>query len=185
MPGSKCFFPSVSAFSKSIVPTRRSSVAETGRSTKGVARVMKGISEAVPYFEEHSSQRWAGSFGSQPKRQPWMTFCSGSSFAKARAAVDFAVPRSPMINTPPMRGSTAFKISARFIFSCPTMAVNGNKYRFMKCPSFLMNYTRFVPECTKGRQDSVYRNGDGYLGSRTGDAVQGDRAVVLNNVKCV
>ena len=40
-------------------------------------------------------------------------------------AVDLAVPRSPRINTPPMRGSTAFSTRARFMRSCPTMAVNG------------------------------------------------------------
>jgi hypothetical protein len=42
-----------------------------------------------------------------------------------RAAVDFAVPRSPRIRTPPMRVSTAFKMSARRMRSCPTIAVKG------------------------------------------------------------
>jgi len=43
----------------------------------------------------------------------------------ARAAVDFAVPRSPRIKTPPIRGLTAFNTSARRMRSWPTIAVNG------------------------------------------------------------
>jgi hypothetical protein len=39
--------------------------------------------------------------------------------------VDFAVPRSPRIKTPPIRGLTALRIRARNIRSCPTMAENG------------------------------------------------------------
>ncbi|KAA3656893.1 MAG: hypothetical protein DWQ04_29705, partial [Chloroflexi bacterium] len=54
---------------------------------------------------------------------------SGSKAASARDAVDFAVPRSPRIRTPPICGLTAFRINARIIFSCPTMAVNGNTAR--------------------------------------------------------
>ena len=41
------------------------------------------------------------------------------------AAVDFAVPFSPRINTPPMRGLIAFNTSARFSRSWPTRALNG------------------------------------------------------------
>jgi len=36
------------------------------------------------------------------------------------------VPRSPRINTPPIAGSTALSMSARFIGSWPTIAENGN-----------------------------------------------------------
>ena len=41
------------------------------------------------------------------------------------AAVDLAVPRSPRINTPPICGLIAFRIKARFMRSCPTIAVKG------------------------------------------------------------
>jgi hypothetical protein len=37
------------------------------------------------------------------------SFYVGKSSASARAAVDLAVPLSPRIKTPPIRGSTAFK----------------------------------------------------------------------------
>lgn len=49
----------------------------------------------------------------------------GNKAAKARTAVDLAVPLSPWIKTPPILGLMAFKINARTISSCPTMAVNG------------------------------------------------------------
>jgi hypothetical protein len=50
----------------------------------------------------------------------------GNKAAKDRTAVDFPVPRSPKINTPPTDGSIAAMIIARFISSWPTMAENGN-----------------------------------------------------------
>lgn len=37
-----------------------------------------------------------------------------------------AVPRSPMMSTPPMAGSTTFSSSASFMSSCPAMHVKGN-----------------------------------------------------------
>ncbi len=45
------------------------------------------------------------------------------------AAVDLAVPRSPRISTPPICEFTALRTNARFICSCPTMAVKGNNCR--------------------------------------------------------
>jgi len=51
---------------------------------------------------------------------------SGSRAARARAAVDLAVPRSPRMSTPPIWGLMAFSIRARRIFSWPTMALKGN-----------------------------------------------------------
>ena len=63
--------------------------------------------------------------GSQEKGQSATTSISGSSAARARAAVDLAVPRSPRISTPPMLLLIAFRISARFMRSWPTMAVKG------------------------------------------------------------
>src|SRR5215216_1800754 len=73
----------------------------------------------------HSVHQVEGLSGSHPKRQSFTTFTLGNNAAKAREAVDFAVPRSPRIRTPPMRVSTAFKMSARRMRSCPTIAVNG------------------------------------------------------------
>src|SRR5574339_1137506 len=73
----------------------------------------------------HSVHQVLGLSGSQPKRQSSTTLTLGSRAASEREAVDLAVPRSPRIKTPPMRVSTAFKMSARLIRSCPTIAVNG------------------------------------------------------------
>lgn len=42
-----------------------------------------------------------------------------------RTAVDLAVPRSPMMSTPPMLGSTTVSSSASFISSWPAILVNG------------------------------------------------------------
>ena len=63
--------------------------------------------------------------GSQENGQSATTSISGSSAARARAAVDLAVPRSPRISTPPMPLLMAFRIRARFMRSWPTMAVKG------------------------------------------------------------
>jgi hypothetical protein len=71
------------------------------------------------------SHNESGAAGSQENGQPDTTSISGSSAANARAAVDLAVPRSPRISTPPMLLEIAFKISARFMRSWPTMAVKG------------------------------------------------------------
>ena len=59
--------------------------------------------------------------------QPRTTTSEGSTPASARTAVDFAVPLLPRTSTPPMRGLTAFSSSARFIGSCATIALNGNR----------------------------------------------------------
>ena len=48
---------------------------------------------------------------------------------RALIVVDFPVPLSPMIITPPIRGSITFKIRANFISSCPTIAVKGKTGR--------------------------------------------------------
>src|SRR4029077_14045403 len=61
--------------------------------------------------------------------QPSTTSCSGSSRASARTAVDLPVPFSPRIRTPPMVGTTAFRIRASFIESWPTIAVKGKTWR--------------------------------------------------------
>ena len=53
------------------------------------------------------------------------TFLSGSRSASALTAVDFAVPFSPLMSTPPMAGFMTLRIRAFFISFCPTIAVNG------------------------------------------------------------
>jgi len=50
---------------------------------------------------------------------------SGSKAARDLTAVDFAVPFSPLISTPPIEGLMAFRIRAFFNFSCPTIAEKG------------------------------------------------------------
>ena len=124
-PVSKCRSPSWMAFSMSSVPTTRSSVALTGRSTKLMRRLLLGISSQSAYFWRAKSDQLSRRAGSSLKGESAMTWICGSRAARARAAVDLPVPRSPRINTPPMRMSMAFKISASFIMSCPTMAVKG------------------------------------------------------------
>ena len=116
-PGSKWRSPFWMAFSISSVPTTRSSVAETGRLTKAVVRSSTGSDSPLATRSRHSVHQVVGWSGSQPKRQSLTTATCGSRAARARAAVDLAVPRSPRINTPPMRGSTAFKTRARFMRS--------------------------------------------------------------------
>jgi len=81
--------------------------------------------ERLVALARQSAQRASGSVGSQPKWQPSTTSCSGSSLARARTAVDFPVPFSPRISTPPMVGTIAFRIRASFIDSWPTIAVKG------------------------------------------------------------
>jgi hypothetical protein len=49
----------------------------------------------------------------------------GKISGNPRAAVDFAVPFSPRIKTPPDRGLTAAIKRACFKVSCPTKATKG------------------------------------------------------------
>src|SRR4029450_7929277 len=113
------------ACSISSVPTTRSSVADTGRFTKEVVLTWAGICDVPSKRSLHSVHQVPGLSGSQPKRQSLTTFTLGRSAASAREAVDLAVRGAPRIKTPPMRVSTAFRMSARLMRSCPTMAVNG------------------------------------------------------------
>ncbi len=50
---------------------------------------------------------------------------SRSTAARPRTAVDFAVPFSPRISTPPISGRTAHNTRASRSRSCPTSALNG------------------------------------------------------------
>ncbi len=58
--------------------------------------------------------------GSPRRRSP-----SGSSAARARTIVDFAVPFSPRTSTPPTSGETAVRARASARSSAPTTALNG------------------------------------------------------------
>lgn len=59
----------------------------------------------------------------------------GSNLASERAAVDLAVPFSPRISTPPIRGEMASSVSASRSCDWPTIAVNGNNCESMPASS--------------------------------------------------
>lgn len=109
-PGSNRFSPWARARSRSSVPSTRSSVEPNGKSTNGT-----GILWALSDVQRsgHSSR----ASGAQLNRQPSTTDMGGSVAARARAAVDFPVPRSPKIITPLIRASTAAISNASFISS--------------------------------------------------------------------
>ena len=67
----------------------------------------------------------AGPAWPQSEWQPATPSWSGSSLASARASADLPVPCWPRIRTPPMVGTMAFRMSASFIDSWPTIAVKG------------------------------------------------------------
>src|SRR5947209_10905682 len=69
------------------------------------------------------------SAGSQLYAQPRTDVMGGRRSASARTAVDLAVPRWPMMSTPPTEGAMTFSRSASFISSCPTIAVKGKAGR--------------------------------------------------------
>ena len=100
-----------------------------GSSTKRTRR--RSCDSAAPCSERlrHSSHQRRGSAGLQEKRQSSTTSISGSRRDSARTAVDFAVPRSPRISTPPMAGLMALSSRAVFIESWPTRAVKGMTVR--------------------------------------------------------
>ena len=120
-PGSKAFVPDLIAVSISMDPTKRSSVAPTGRSTTRTWR-----SSGAPILLLHVSQTAWGVPGLHLYWHPEMTSISGSNAANDRTAVDFAVPFLPRIRTPPILGFIVLSKRARFIASWPTIALNGN-----------------------------------------------------------
>ena len=101
-------------------PTTRSSLAPTGNSTSRAGRTVPTVASWGP-----STHAGSGACGSQENRQPVTTSTSGSTAARARTAVDLAVPFSPRTSTPPIAGDTALSTSARRRSSIPTMALNG------------------------------------------------------------
>mmetsp|Transcript_19820 Transcript_19820/g.51518 ORF Transcript_19820/g.51518 Transcript_19820/m.51518 type:complete len:313 (+) Transcript_19820:3598-4536(+) len=135
-PGSKAFTPSVKAFSMSMVPHTRSSVAPRGKSIMGIFMDSTGSCSPALRRMRISSLMTSGSEGSELKASLATTWISGSKSARARMVVDFPVPLSPMIITPPILGSITFRIKDSFISSWPTMAVNGKMGR--AAPSALL-----------------------------------------------
>ena len=121
-PGSKRRVPSRSAASRSMVPTTRSSEALIGSSTTRIRRRVRG---SGPDSSRSTHSQHRSPSGEHPKRHPSTTSCSGSRRARARTAVDFAVPFSPRISTPPIAGLIAFRTSASFIRCWPTIALKG------------------------------------------------------------
>ncbi len=101
-------------------PTRRSSEAPTGSSTMRAGRLSADPPECGP-----SGQAGSGAAGSQEKRHPSIVSTAGSSEARARTVVVFAVPFSPRTSTPPTAGETALSSSASRRLSMPTIAANG------------------------------------------------------------
>ena len=124
MPGSRALMPSLMALSTFKEPTTRSSVAPSGRSISGVLRLVSFI-RPVSLFSKHRSHISSGLAGSQLKGQSSTTAMLSSRSARARTAVDLAVPLSPRMRTPPMRGLMALRMRANFMSSWPTMEVNG------------------------------------------------------------
>ena len=71
----------------------------------------------------------ARSPGANAKASPAAAATGGSSGARPRTAVDFAVPRSPRTSTPPTSGATALTSSASTSASWPTIALSGKAGR--------------------------------------------------------
>src|SRR3977135_2294873 len=128
-PGSNRLAPARRAASMSMVPTTRSSEELIGSSTTRIRRLCEGSMPLDARRSRQSLQCASRSSGSQPKWQPSTTECSGRSLASARTAVDLPVPFSPRMSTPPIVGTTALRIRASFIDSCPTIPVKGKTWR--------------------------------------------------------
>ena len=101
-----------------------------GSSTTRIGRLTRSRCSPASWRARHSSQSRSPLEGLHEKRQPATASMSGSSPARARTAVDLAVPRSPRISTPPIAGLTALRTRAVFIWSWPTRAVNGRTSGF-------------------------------------------------------
>mmetsp|Transcript_14492 Transcript_14492/g.43809 ORF Transcript_14492/g.43809 Transcript_14492/m.43809 type:complete len:285 (-) Transcript_14492:206-1060(-) len=125
-PGSKALTPSVSAFSMSMVPHTRSSVAPRGRSTMLMRVALTSSCSPARTRWRTSSDMDSWSTGSLLKGSPATTWILGSRSVSARTVVDLPVPRSPITMTPPIFGSMMLSSKASFICSWPTMAVKGN-----------------------------------------------------------
>ena len=72
--------------------------------------------------EGPSGRERVGSRGSLENRSPAITSMGGSTAARARTIVDFAVPFSPRTSTPPTSGEIVVRIRASAMSSEPTTA---------------------------------------------------------------
>mmetsp|Transcript_133534 Transcript_133534/g.188674 ORF Transcript_133534/g.188674 Transcript_133534/m.188674 type:complete len:215 (+) Transcript_133534:540-1184(+) len=124
-PGSNAFFPCVKAFSMSIVPHTRSSVAPKGKSIIGTFLYFNGKSSPSALRSRTSWLITSSSSGEELYGSSETQAISGRRSTKARMVVVLPVPRSPMIITPPILGSMTFRINDSFISDCPTMAEKG------------------------------------------------------------
>mmetsp|Transcript_11254 Transcript_11254/g.46970 ORF Transcript_11254/g.46970 Transcript_11254/m.46970 type:complete len:256 (-) Transcript_11254:384-1151(-) len=123
-PGWKTALPVFMDSSTSTEPSRRSSVTPSGTCTKGVA--LTAVSNSgrpfSPMGNSPASTR-STSAGSQSLRslgsalamEPTTYSMGGSSAWMPRAMMDLAVPRRPLMQMPPMFGSTAPSSSALLI----------------------------------------------------------------------
>ncbi|RAL44759.1 hypothetical protein DM860_003518 [Cuscuta australis] len=109
----------------SMVPQTRSSVAPNGRSTMLILVRATGKSSPAEIFSRISTLITSGSSGSELNGSPETTLISGSKSTNDRTVVDFPVPRSPIIITPPIFGSITLSKRHNFISSCPTIAEKG------------------------------------------------------------
>ena len=130
-PNSKAFTPSDKAFSISIVPQTRSSVAPRGKSTMMTCLVVTGRVSPLATRRRTSSLCKSPSVGWLLNGSSATTSISGKRSARARTVVDLPVPRSPMTITPPILGSMTLSNRASFISSCPITAVKGNTGRLV------------------------------------------------------
>ena len=113
----------------SSAPTTRSSVAPRGKSTTGTMRV-RLLDLGCSAQKLHSGD---GRTGSQLYGQPATTLTNGNIDANARTAVLLAVPRCPIIITPPIDGSMTHNANASLSSLWPTMAVNGKTWWMLGC----------------------------------------------------
>mmetsp|Transcript_33220 Transcript_33220/g.105908 ORF Transcript_33220/g.105908 Transcript_33220/m.105908 type:complete len:210 (-) Transcript_33220:504-1133(-) len=109
----------------SMVPQMRSSVAPRGSSTMGMRALPVGSVSPARNLSRQSGPMSLGSVGEELNMSPGTTSMSGRSSARPRTVTDLAVPRSPMMSTPPMLGSTTLSSRASFMSSWPTMREKG------------------------------------------------------------
>mmetsp|Transcript_144035 Transcript_144035/g.359112 ORF Transcript_144035/g.359112 Transcript_144035/m.359112 type:complete len:271 (+) Transcript_144035:354-1166(+) len=114
-PGSKAFLPWVRAFSISIVPQTRSSVAPRGKSIIGTFFNTMGNSSLFAFRFRTSSLMLSNSVGEELYGSSATVSISGSRSTRARIVVVLPVPRSPRIMTPPIFGSITLRMRASFI----------------------------------------------------------------------
>ncbi len=125
IPGSKASIPYFIALSTSRLPTTRSSVAPSGKSTTVISLSSTGRFSPFRYLSRHFGHIFVGSYGLQLKGHPLTTLILGRISANARTIVVFPEPLGPRINSPPILGFMAFIRMASLSFSRLTIAENG------------------------------------------------------------